>query len=166
MRSALLCGLRLVHLGESAFEVLDQLWEGPLYSAFPRDQNIIIPLFRVAPSGEPDRLLEPPARPVAHDRAPQGLGRGEAEAGDMRIEAPFLGRSPLASPRLQDERGRRVARSATNMQEFGAGLEASDGRHRRGALPPAYADRRLRPLARRLASTSRPPLVAMRARKP
>jgi hypothetical protein len=55
------------------------------------------------------------------------------------------------------------------MQELFAGLEASDCRHRgdgAGALAADQADRRLRPLALRRASTFRPPVVAMRARKP
>jgi len=55
------------------------------------------------------------------------------------------------------------------MQKLSAGLEAFDCRHRGGGAPALaadQADRRLRPLALRRASTLRPPLAAMRARKP
>jgi hypothetical protein len=51
------------------------------------------------------------------------------------------------------------------MKKLGTGLETSDGRHRLGTAG-LHADRRLRPLALRRASTLRPPLVAMRARNP
>src|SRR4029078_13291014 len=67
--------------------------------------------------------------------------------------------------RLQDKRGCHVARSALHMKKLGTGLETSDGRHRLGTAG-LHADRRLRPLALRRASTLRPPLVAMRARNP
>ena len=97
-RSALLCGLRLVHLGERAFKILDQLGEAPLYRARPRDQNIIIALHGVASPSEPDRLLQAPARPIAHHGAAQGLRRGEAESGNVRIR---LGSSPTRRSRLR-----------------------------------------------------------------
>jgi hypothetical protein len=150
-----------VHLGKRAFKVLDQLGEAPLYRARTGNQNIIISLDRGPWPCEPHRLFEPPPRPVARDSTAEALGRGEAEASNMVIGA--LIRNTAA--RLQDKRGCHVARSALHMKKLGTGLETSDGRHRLGTAG-LQADRRLRPLALRRASTLRPPLVAMRARNP
>jgi hypothetical protein len=57
-----------------------------------------------------------------------------------------------------------VPGSAPYMQKLRACLEASDRGHRWSVA--GYADRRLRPLALRRASTFRPPVVDIRARKP
>src|SRR4029078_12712591 len=131
-------------------------------------QNIIIALERMALAGQPDRLFQPPPRPVTHHSAAQSLGRGEAESCNLWIEErSACAFASLAPPCLEDERRRRVARAAADMQELRAGHETSDCRHRESEDPARdHADRLLRPLARRLASTSRTPLVAMRARKP
>src|SRR5438132_11514112 len=76
---------------------------------------------------------------------------------------------------LQDEaRRNRSAAVGSDMQEIGAGLQgdksaAHRNRGDREVRTPelwAQADRRLRPFARRAASTLRPAAVAMRARKP
>ena len=83
--AARFCRRGLVHLGERAFKVLDQLGEGPLYRASPRDQHIIIALRSVGRPREPHRLLEAPACPVADDRATEAFGRGEAEPGEMGV---------------------------------------------------------------------------------
>ena len=71
-------------------------------------------------------------------------------------------RTGRAGPRLEHERTRRIPRAVANIEELSADLETSDRRHR----IRRQADRRLRPLALRRASTFRPPFVAMRARKP
>ena len=147
-------------LGKRTLKVLDQFGEAPLYRALPRDQDIIIAGHGMTWSGDPHRLFQPAARPVADHRAAQSLGRGEAEAGEVRV----LRLTGRAWARLEQERGHGDASATPHMQELRACLETSDRRHRN--VPPAYADRRLRPLARRRASTFRPPLVAMRARKP
>ncbi len=46
--AARLCRRGLVYLGKRAFKILDQLGEGPLYRASPRDQHIIIAFGRVS----------------------------------------------------------------------------------------------------------------------
>ena len=76
-----------MHLGKRPFKILDQIGEAPLYRALPGDQNIIIAFDSVPRPGEPHRFLEAPPRPVAQDRVPEALGRGEAEAGKFRAVA-------------------------------------------------------------------------------
>jgi hypothetical protein len=115
-----------VHLGKRAFKVLDQLGEAPLYRARTGDQNIIIAFNRSRRSCEPYRLFQPPPRPIAYDSAAKALGCGEAEARNMVIA--ILIRNTAA--RLQDQRRRNEACSSLHMQELGAGLKTSDGRHR------------------------------------
>ena len=149
-----------MHLGKRPFKIPDQIGEAPLYRALPGDQNIIIAFHGAVGRGQPHRFLQASPRPVAQNRSAQGLGRGEAEPGEVR--APSNSPSPFA--RLEHERRRNVPGAAPYMQKLRACLETSDRRHRSSL--PAYADRRLRPLALRRASTFRPPAVAMRARKP
>ncbi len=151
-------------LGQRPFKVPGKLGEASLYRACPRDQDIIVAFDGVGWAHEAHRFFQATARPVAQDGAAKALGGGEAEASDA---ARRIGSAAVA--RLQYEGRRGKARSFPHMQELSAGLETSDCRHRgggAGAIAAAQADRRLRPLALRLASTSRPPLVAMRARKP
>lgn len=148
-----------MHLGKRPFKVLDQIGEAPLYRALPGDQNIIIAFHSAVGRRQSHRFLQASPRPVAQNRSPKRLGRGEAEPGELVL----LG-FPVAFARLEHERRRNVPGTAPYMQELRAGLETSDRRHRSNL--PAYADRRLRPLALRRASTFRPPVVAMRARKP
>jgi hypothetical protein len=148
-----------VHLGKRPFEVLDQIGEAPLYRALPGDQNIIIAFHGAVGRRQSHRFLQASPRSIALNRSTQGLGRGEAEPGEL-----VLFGLPVTFARLEHERRRNVPGTAPYMQELRAGLETSDRRHRSSL--PAYADRRLRPLALRRASTFRPPAVAMRARKP
>ncbi len=119
------CRGRRVHFSQRACQVLDQIREGPLYRASPRDQLIIIPFQGVSRSGETHRLLETPARPVADHGATEAFRRGEAKSRERRRVA----RMGQAAPRLKNERGRGKARSALHEKEFGPGLETSDGRH-------------------------------------
>ena len=148
-----------MHLGKRPFKIPDQIGEAPLYRALPGDQNIIIAFHGAVVRRQPHRFLQASPRPVAQNRSAQGLGRGEAEPGEVVL----LG-FPVPFARLEHERRRNVPGAAPYMQKLRAGLETSDRRHRSSL--PAYADRRLRPLALRRASTFRPPAVAMRARKP
>ena len=148
-------------LGKRALKVLDQFGEAPLYRAFPRDQDIII-AFHARDLGR--RAAPPPSTAAAPGcgppRRPKSLGGGEAEAGDMRVFlSPATRRRACSTsdgavqraPPLTCRNSARVLRRPIAVT---------------GEVPPAYADRRLRPLALRRASTFRPPLVAMRARKP
>ncbi len=115
-----------MHLGKRAFKVPDQLGEAPLYRALPRDQNIIIAFHSMGRPRQAHRFLQPPPRPVAHDRPAQALRRGEAEAGEMTI----LGLAAIAPARLEHERRRREASPTPHMQELRACLETSDRGHR------------------------------------
>jgi len=113
-----------VHLGKRPFEILDHVGEAPLYRAFPRDQYIIIACDCASWARDPDRLFQPPPRPVAQNRIAERLGGGKAEAGGI---APF--RRAIPRSRLEHQRGRRVASATPDMQELRSGLEASDRRH-------------------------------------
>src|SRR5579883_1930722 len=137
-----------------------------------------IKLFR-----EAQRFFQPPPHPIALDRAAGLACNGEAEAGAVcrRLDAP---------QRLQRERLALPAFAAGDALEFGPFPETAEGRRFRAprllqCFRPAHrtlcgaelkrndaasgssqADRRLRPRARRAASTLRPPTVAIRARNP
>ena len=89
-------------------------------------------------------------------------GNGAALAGDD-YSNPQSGDS-YSPPEAGEQPAQPDDSAAPYMQKLRAGLETSDRRHRSSL--PAYADRRLRPLALRRASTFRPPAVAIRARKP
>jgi hypothetical protein len=102
---------------------------------------------------EPRRLLETATDPVSFDSLlHRPLGDGEAEARRPLVTAPA---------HFQDERAAVRPRAPCGREVIAPLLQALD--HAPGG---GHADRRLRPLARRRASTLRPFFVAMRARNP
>ena len=114
-----------MHLGKRPFEVLDQIGEAPLYRALPGDQNIIIAFHGAVGRRQSHRFLQASPRSIALNRSTQGLGRGEAEPGEVVL----LG-FPVPFARLEHERRRNVPGAAPYMQKLRAGLETSDRRHR------------------------------------
>ncbi len=103
-------------------------------------------------------LAQAPPHPVALDRAADLLRHREAEprrcrvAALARLQHEGAGRGPLALG------GREEVRPL--LQPLHGNADAAD------AADADYALSRLRPRARRALSTLRPPVVAVRARKP
>jgi len=98
---------------------------------------------------------QPPACAIAHHRA--------AHLATHRQSVTHRQSLILCTPRcgLENEsRGRPLARRFSKTKKIGPLLQAVQG------WVPRHADRRLRPLERRLASTRRPPTLAIRVRKP
>lgn len=89
-----------------------------------------------------------------------------ARAGDA--EADDFGRrlGGTAALALKQKTGGAVSPGTCGADEIGAPGEPAEGGRRRRSLASSQAQSTLRPRARRAFSTLRPPLVAMRARKP
>src|SRR5262249_12412697 len=117
------------------------------------DEDIIMAAPHVMRGRTPHRLPEPPAHAVALDRGADLLRRREADPGRPLVVAPA---------RLEHEGGGGNPRSRCHGEELGPSPQALHPR----PLRCDQALSRLRPRARRAATTLRPPLVAMRARKP
>src|SRR5690606_24306039 len=114
-----------------------------------------------------DGRAEPTLDPVALSRMADPLGNGQADP-KARIRAAGLRRR--APARLDRHPLRMKAAARGRRDEVGSFGQTPDGHMcarvaHRVSFKAAYAERRLRPWARRAAMTLRPPLVAMRARK-
>src|SRR5262249_16637917 len=141
----------LVDAGQGLFEVSGQAREVTGQRRPPPDDHIIMTGEHLPGGRTPHRLPEPPPHPIALHGGPYLPGYGEADPCRPIVVAP---------PRLEHERGARNLGARCHREEFAASPQPVHGRRRRKAL------RRWRPRARRAATTLRPPLVAMRARKP
>src|SRR5437870_654349 len=103
-----------------------------------------------------------PPGAVADDGVADLPGRGESDADRL---GGIVGGS--AGQGLQDQSRRHpFAAPVGDPEEIRPALQALQRRHRAWARLSAQAERRLRPFALRLATTLRPPTVAMRERKP
>src|SRR5579862_7286888 len=172
-----------VDLAERRLQIADKFRIGPLAGRGPRDQHIIGSRPPAARQHFGRNRPQSPLRPIADHRIADPSARREPHP--HRLDGGACGR---LRRRLQYEtRSDRPPARRSNTQKIGAGLEpckptrhrspnfieppsprlSDAGRTRPGAAAAArQADRRLRPFARRAASTRRPPGVAIRERKP
>ena len=136
-------------------EILDHPVESMLKCRPPADQDIVMPRAHCSGLDLPHDFTQAPANPVSLDRRTDLTRHSEADAHGSAIP-------PLAN--LQHEGGCGCLGSACGSQEIPA---VPQSLHGDAGLPrETHALSRLRPRERRAATTLRPPLVAMRARKP
>jgi hypothetical protein len=135
--------------------------------AAPPDQNVIVSFMQASCGCQPHHLAQAAANTVAFHSVAHLARHREADARTVRIAAPA---------RLQHERAAGRPRSRCGSPKVRPALQPLHGNTRLGKARlgktrferarACYALSRLRPCARRAATTLRPPLVAMRARKP
>lgn len=160
-------------LAQGPPQVADQRGKRATARAAPSDQDKIDATQGLLPLHGAHGLAQASARTIAHDSVPDLFCHGKADPGGIGI---------LPAQSLKHKSGRGyLPPPGGNPQEFRPFLE-TDGPVGHCQQPPAtsmsrivirehdrpdnQADRRLRPLARRLAITLRPPTVSIRARKP
>src|SRR5262245_59242005 len=146
----------------SAGELGRQLAERGCEHVLAPDDHIVIAWRHVTCSMNAQRLLEAAADAVALDRVSGLFGDGEADA-RRRVVA--------ALEHLEQEQASAPFLAFAHGDEFAAPGQAAQLRCGEPAVVRQYrrfrqAESRLRPRLRRAATTPRPPLVAMRARKP
>src|SRR6476646_7919031 len=108
--------------------------------------------------GGTGRCPEPPANAIAHDRIADLLGHRKPETRRPR------GILAAAQQALEHKTLPDGAHTAPHCQEFRTPAQPLHAEQARRRKP--QADSRLRPRARRAESTLRPPVVAIRVRKP
>jgi hypothetical protein len=148
---------------ERGFQISDKGRERPLGGTLPRDQYVI-GFWSPAVGQDFGRYLpQSPLRSISHYSISDFSARGESDP-DVGEAAALL----RSLRRLQNQtRSRRAAAGGRNPHEIGATLELSETITAIFCVArPPHADKRLRPFARRAASTRRPATVAIRARKP
>src|SRR6185295_12283956 len=101
---------------------------------------------------------QPALGAVAHDGTTDFLGGGEADT-----KRGVVGKRRRGRTDFQRDAGGGAPDAALSPQEIGADSQLM---HAKSCWPAAQAESFLRPWARRRAKILRPPLVAMRARKP
>jgi hypothetical protein len=141
-----------IELAQRAFEIGEQFRKRQGEGGAPADQDVIMPALR-RNSRCPNHFSQTSPHPIALDRRPNFPGNREAEASRPLI--PTIAR-------LKQKRLGRYLFSPGRSDEFRAFPEALEQPRPR----PGQALSLLRPRARRAASTRRPPVVAIRARKP
>ena len=144
-RSRMDAAERLGHVGE-------EVWPGAgAGDARAPDQDVVPPGLPGLRKEVPRRFAKPALRPVARHGVPDLAGTGHAEANALC--AGFRGVAPAS---LEKESRCRMATRARGPEVIRTQRQPVD----------RQAQSTLRPRARRAFSTLRPPLVAMRARKP
>src|SRR5690606_2080182 len=147
-----------VQLVQCQGEVLLESVVGPGQAFAARDDHIVMPAPRPLRQNLAGRFPEPAPGAVAFDRAADALGCGKAD--------PRLSVLPPCH-HLQHQARRRPFAALRRPEEIRTSPEPLHQGDRRACRAAArQALRRLRPFARRAASTRRPPTVAIRARKP
>lgn len=142
--------------GDRLFQILPDTVEGQFQGWPPADQNIIMPGLKATAATQPYSFTQAPPDAIALDGVADFLRYGEADTDGALV---------LAFARLQNESRRRNLDAGRSGQKIRP-LPQTLHRSRAGIRPAYQALRRLRPRERRAATTLRPPLVAMRARKP
>ena len=159
--------ISMIHIGTRALhgpwlqppqrclEFLDDAIERQLQGGPPSDQHVI--MTRPQPPGGRTLydILEPPPHPIALDCRADLLRHGETDADRAIVGSP---------KRLQHESGGCDLATASRCQKIGPPPQSLHGNPPPGGRRQALS--RLRPRARRAATTLRPPVVAIRARKP
>ena len=143
----------LLNAIERAPELLDQSRERQIEGGAPADQHIVTPRLEPIRVGKPHDFAQTPPHPVALDRIAHLARHRKADAWRPCVSAL----AGLQHEALDGCPGPR--RDAQKVRPFPQAFHAT-GR------PPAQALSRLRPRVRRALSTLRPPVVAMRVRKP
>lgn len=126
-----------------------------------RHQNIVRPGFCENWKNLTRSSAQSPANVVTHNRAAKLFCHRETNANIVAIIVP--------EPAHQQKRRRPGLVAMAQFQEirpFFQRFQRQRGPRRLTACSVRQADNLLRPLARRAASTLRPPVVALRARKP
>lgn len=134
-------------------EVVDERGEGPCQAFAATDQDVVGVGNPVGGKNLPHQRAEAALEPVADDRIADLPGDGEARAHRQGI---------VAAANEENETGRRRTAGRVRSDKV---APRGDGRDRRPRRRD-YALSFVRPLARRFASTLRPPGVAIRARNP
>ena len=144
----------LMNALERAREILDQSLERKLERGAPADQHIVVPRPEPSRVRKPHDFPQPPPHPIALDRIADLLRHREPDPRWAIVGA----RAGLQHERRPRGSGtRRGAEKVRPLPQFF---------HGSGQLAGGQALRRFRPRVRRALSTLRPPLVAMRLRKP
>lgn len=148
---------------------LNQPVEGSLQRIAPRDHHIVMSGPEWNPCQMSHRFTQSAAHAVSLDRIALFLGNGVTNPGRFVGEAAIQGfkqKERTAQP-VAFLDGKEIRPVFEPPGFLGGGVVL---RHAivflRGPVVSDQADRRLRPRARRAWMTLRPPLVAMRARKP
>jgi hypothetical protein len=138
---------------QPSLQVAEQLGKRAPHRSRAGNQYVIMPWYGVKGHHCRNRRLQPSPRAIAIDRDADLAAGGKANAGRR-----CGGKG--ARCRLQNETRRYPPLAVIrDTEEFCAPLKARQCCH-------AQADKRLRPLARRRDSTMRPPVLAMRFKKP
>jgi hypothetical protein len=138
----------------------------------PPDQYVIVSLVQASHGRQPHHLAQAAANTVAFHGVAHLARNREADARTARITAPARLQHERAAGRPRSRRGSPKVRPALQPLHGNTRLgntrlgKARPGEARLERTRARYALSRLRPCARRAATTLRPPLVAMRARKP
>lgn len=150
--------------------------ERPVHRCAPADQHIIISCFCQSWQQQIRHRAQPPFSTISHDCISYFAGNRKSDT-DARLLALSVG----VRSGLQNQPFSLCLAPPRDAQEIGPALQARQsfsrlcrqiGWHRIGRHAPGpgnksgYADKRLRPRARRLLMTRRPALVAIRERKP
>lgn len=144
------------------FKVVCERVERTSRCGFAPDKHVIVVRFGMCPQDTFRHCPQPPLRTVPYHRAADLSADGETDTRWRNTLSPCFG-APFFQPGscLQDKSRCRVVLSQTcDSNELAALFQALEHGVRR------HAERRLRPLALRLARIRRPPTVALRARNP
>jgi hypothetical protein len=125
--------------------------------AAPADQNVIVPVLQASCIREPHKFTQATLDSVALDCVANLSRHREAHARPVHVRALARLQHKGASGHPHSGSGSPKVRPTLQPLHGQASLERVSARH---------ALSRLRPCARRAATTLRPPFVAMRARKP
>ena len=148
---------------ERGFQISDKSRERPMGCTLPCDQHVIGGRFAAIGQDFGRYLPQSPLRSISDYSITDFSARGVPDP-DVGEAAALL----RSLRRLQHQtRSRRAAAGSGDAHEIGATLELSETITGIFCVAwPPHADKRLRPFARRAASTRRPATVAIRARKP
>jgi len=141
-----------MHTGKRAGHLVNQPFKPQTERGAATDQHVVATRFHVFRARQPHDLPQPSPYPIALDRITDLLRHRIADA-RRRLIASLT--------RLQYEAGAVCLGAGCRCDEIRPLPQPVQGRRHEN-----QADRRLRPRARRALITLRPPLVAMRARKP
>jgi hypothetical protein len=150
-------GLLGVNASERRIEFVHHLAKRQVQRGAPADQNVIVPFVQASRGREPDDFTQAAPHAIALHRIADLARHRKADARPGRVGA---------RPRLQHERADGRPQSRGGSPKVRPALQPFHDKARFGRARARHALSRLRPRARRAATTLRPPLVAMRARKP
>ncbi len=165
-----------MHLAQCLFQIAAQNVKWPVHRRAPANQHIIISRLCQAWQQQICHRAQPPFNTISHDCISYFTGNCKSDAGKalfpLRVSTRAclqdqpLGLCLAAARHAQKIRpALQTRQSCTRLR--GQFNRISIGRHASGpADRNCYADRRLRPRARRRLMTRRPALVAIRERKP